>query len=96
MHLWTSTDGRAMNWSHDCNLAAIHNTMINDLQQRFSADFVASRVMNNRVEDSHGWRMVRRGNDPNRFAVVYERLHLGKRNKSNYLFFMRGELTTCS
>ena len=67
-----------------------------DPEQRFSDDFVASRVMGNRVEDSHGWRMVRRGDDPNRFAIYYERLHLEQRNKSNFLFFMRGELATCS
>ena len=96
LHLWTSIDGRATNWSHDCNLAAIHNTMISDPQQRFSDNFVASQVMDNRVEDSHNWRMVRRGDDHNRFAIAYERLHLGKRNKLNYLFFMRGQLATCS
>ena len=96
MHLWTSMDGRAMNWTHDSNLAAIHNTMVSDPEQRFSDDFVASRLMNNRVEDSHGWRVVRRGGDDNRFAVYYERLHLEQRNKSNFLFFMRGELATCS
>ena len=96
LHLWTSIDGRATNWSHDCNLAAIHNTMISDPQQRFSDNFVASQVMDNRVEDSHNWRMVRRGDDRDRFAIAYERLHLGKRNKLNYLFFMRGQLATCS
>ena len=70
--------------------------MISDPQQRFSDNFVASQVMDNRVEDSHNWRMVRRGDDRDRFAIAYERLHLGKRNKLNYLFFMRGQLATCS
>ena len=40
LHLWTSIDGRAANWSHDSNIAAIHNILVTDPHQQYPKVFV--------------------------------------------------------
>ena len=68
LHIWSSTtDGEPL-WSHDSNIGAIHNALVEDSTLHFGAAFVNSTV---NALQNHAAGMVRLNSSA--FGLVYDR-----------------------
>ena len=69
LHIWSSTvsDGEPV-WSHDSNIGAIHNALVEDSTLHFGAAFVNSTV---NALQNHAAGMVRLNSSA--FGLVYDR-----------------------
>ena len=68
LHIWSSTADGEPAWSHDSNIGAIHNALVEDSTLHFGAAFVNSTV---NALQNHGAGMVRLNSSA--FGLVYDR-----------------------
>ena len=68
LHIWSSTADGEPAWSHDSNIGAIHNALVEDSTLHFGAAFVNSTV---NALQNHAAGMVRLNGSA--FGLVYDR-----------------------
>jgi hypothetical protein len=95
LHIYTGLDARTRSWSHDSNIATIHNKLVTEQSLHFSSAYVASTVG---VNEDHAATISKL--DAHSFGILYDRgvwsrTPVASKGEKDVVMFMRVHAVWC-